>query len=274
MLLDELEKLKAEIKEAEAAEDNEQKQPELEETEQESLPESEETEEKETEAPVKEEKEKLDDAGYARLRREAAAEKKRADKLEREIAELQNAKNKETEELFEEKAPINNELQSMLQEHRVSKAEREFSMFESKVRNQYPEYDAISSEYASAMYNSMKIQNPRKSELELGEMTKNAILMRAAELARNGYENPVEELFHEVKELGFTGKSITKAIQKEEKISPDLRVVAENRKRSANFTASNGRSESNLTLAAASDLPISEWAKLSKSEKQRILQGR
>ena len=126
------------------------------------------------------------------------------------------------------------------------------------------------------MYQSIRLQNPRKSDIELNEMTKNAIIMQAADLARQGYENPVEELFHTAKELGYTGKSLQKeeAPQKEEKLTPDLKKVADNRKRSTGMTANNGRSEGLMTLShAATQLTAAEWGRLPKAEKARLMYG-
>jgi len=46
------------------------------------------------------------------------------------------------------------------------------------------------------------------------------------------------------------------AESKEETIKPDLKKVAENRKRSTGMTAANGRSTGVMTPAAAAELPV------------------
>lgn len=279
MLLDEIKKMKEELAQAEEKEVQEVETEKEEEVEAEETKEDIEKDEKtEQEPEIKEEKseeKELDNAGYARLRREAAAEKRRAQQLETELNELRKAK--EVEETTEEAPlPLPPEMQSIIEDHRLDRAEREFSIFENKVKEQHPEYNAVSSEYAAAWYHAIKLQNPRKSDIELGEMTKKAIIMRAAEYARAGYENPVEEMYHEARELGFTGKSLQReerAESKEEKVQPDLRKVAENRKRSTGMTANNGRSEGVMTVGAAANLSASEWAKLPAAEKRRLMYG-
>lgn len=285
MLLDELKRLKEELEESqkeelplnEEAEDSEEAiQDEVVEEQPEINEQDEETKEKEPEKPKEEVKEELDNAGYARLRREAAAEKLRAEKLQKEIEELRKAK-EETREL-EEVTPLSPEIQSIVEEHRVSRAEREFQIYENKIKQTDPGYSAVASEYANAMFQSMKMQNPRKSDVELSDMTKLAILQQAGEFARAGYENPVEELYNHAKSLGFTGKSFAKSEPEpkkevEEKLQPDLRKVAENRKRSSGMAASHGRAEGQMTITAAADLTAAEWAKLPISEKKRLMYG-
>ncbi len=280
MLLDELARMKAELAEREKEGQEEEKEEVIDEPkveEEEKVEEVEEKPEEEKKAEPKEDKDELDTNGYMRLRREAAAAKRQAEQLEREVQELRNAKKEVEVDPAQEQAQISPEFQSVIEEHRLSRAEREFSMYEAQVRKDNPEYGAVASEYAQAMYQSIRLQNPRKSYIELNEMTKKAILMKAGEFARAGYENPVEEMYHEAKELGFTGKSFqkeeAKPEPKEEKLQPDLRKVAENRKRSTGMTANNGRSEGLMTMGAAADLSAAEWAKLPKAEKQRLLYG-
>jgi len=281
VLQDELEKMKAELAASETKEIEEiaPEEPEKEDDAEEAEDETQEKEEevKEPEKPVEKPEEKkpeVDDA-FMKIRREAAAEKKRAEGLQKRLEELEQEKKQETHQVQIEQAPLPPEFQSIIDDHRISRAEREFMMFESKARAENPKYDAVTSEYASALYQSFKVQNPRKSEVELNDMTKKAILIKAGEFARAGYENPVEEIYHEAKGLGFTGKSLQRQESKstEEKLEPNMKKVAENRKRSAGMAATNGRSEGMMTLKAAAELTSAEWAKLSKADKQRIMYG-
>lgn len=273
ILNEELERMKAEL----AAQEGKENEEIVEELKEESNEEAAETKEEPEKEEIKEEKPEekkpeIDDAGFARLRREATAEKRRAEAAEKELAELRKAK--EVVELPVE-APLHPEMQTVLEDHRINRAEREFSMFESKVKQQHPEYGAIATEYANAMAQAFRIQNPRKTDVEINDMTKRAILIKAGEFARAGYENPVEEMYHEAKELGFTGKSFQKQeSSKEEKLEPDMKKVAENRKRSSGMAASHGRQEGLMTLNAAADLTAAEWSKLPKADKQRLLYGR
>lgn len=280
MLLDEIKRLKEEIAKEKVVEE---KAEEIKEEVKEEAPE--EKEEKKPKPEIKEDitevkeerKVESEDVGAARLRRELAAERRRAQELEKEIAE--SKKPKETMEIDEEEAPIrlSPEVQEVVQEHRRRSAEEEFLSFESHAKKVHTDAGAVLNEYAVAMYQSLKIQNPKKSDVELNKMTKNAILMQAGEYARAGHENPVEEMYHTAKELGYTGNSFqkaeTKPEPKEEELKPDLKKVAENRKRSTGMTANNGLSEGLMTLTAATDLTAAEWAKLPKAEKQRLLYG-
>lgn len=279
MLLEELEKMKKQLAEAEEKDTMTEEDEQQEEAQEEIKEETKEEEKAEQEPEVKEEKkeevkEEPQD-NYARLRREAAAEKRRAEQLERELAELRKAKEQQIEE--QEQVQIPQGLEPVIAEYNTRQAEREFLAYEEKVKKQYPEYSAISSEYASAMYQAIKIQNPRKSEVELSEMTKRALLIKASEYANKGYENPVEEMFHEAKELGYTGKYFqreeVKPEPKEEKLQPDLAKVAKNRQRSSGMTGSNGKSEGMMTSAAASELTAAEWARLPIAEKRRLMYG-
>ena len=106
--------------------------------------------------------------------------------------------------------------------------------------------------------------------MQIAEKTKDTILTKAAHYVRDGF-NPIEELYHEAKELGCTGKSYAKEESKEEEIKPDLKKVAENRKRSTGMTSSGGKSEGQMTKLAAAELSVAEWKRLPPSEKARLL---
>ncbi len=276
VLNDELEKMKAELAAQEGKENEEVKVEELEkESDEKEIEQPEEKEEikEEHKEEVKEKEEKLDDAGYARLRREAAAAKRQAEQARQELEELRKVKEVPAE--IDTEVPLSPEMQAIVEDHKLGRAEREFLMFESKAKQIHPEYGAVAAEYAAAMYQSFKVQNPRKTDIELNDMTRRAIFIKAGEFARAGYENPVEEMYHEAKELGFTGKSFQKQEVKEaeEKLQPDMKKVAENRKRSSGMAAVNGRQEGLMTLGAAADLTAAEWARLPAADKRRIMYG-
>ena len=245
-----------------------------------------ESEKKEDEKPAEEakeepkkeepkEEEKLDDAGYARLRRQAAAAEKRAREAEERLA----AKTQEAQvEDVEEQAaiPLSPELEEIVKDHRLSRAEREFTKLESKFAASEPEYDAISSQYTAALAASIKIQNPRLTPAEVGEKTKDALLHKAAAFVRAGFD-PIEELFHEAKELGFTGKAAKKEPEQEPKVvekeepRPDMKKLAENRAKSTGMAGASGKSEGQLTLRAADEMTNAEWMALPLSERKRLM---
>jgi apoptotic chromatin condensation inducer in the nucleus len=234
-------------------------------------------EQKPVEQPKPEEKpeEKPDAMAFQRLRREEAAAKKRADALEAEIAALKAAP------LLEEqpKTERDPEVEEVKQELRTRKAEREFQSLEQKFARTQPDYEAVSAEYAMALAQSIRIQNPRLSVGEVAEKTKDSLLRKAASYMRDGFD-PIEELFHEAKELGFTGASFRKqapakeeAKATEEEIAPDMKKVAANRARSTGMTGASGKSEGQMTKQAAADLSVQEWQKLPQAEKRRLMYG-
>ncbi len=238
---------------------------------------------KEEEKPIIEEKpkeeekkeESPDALAFQRVRREAAAAKKLADERETEISELRAKLAAPKEESVDQPA-VDPEIQSMLQSHRMVQAEKEFMSLESKFASANPDYHAVSSEYALALAQSIKIQNPRLSSAEVAEETKKAIIVKSANFLNKGFD-PIEELYNEAKELGFKGNSFKKEAKEEPKeekeIKPDMKKLAENRAKSTGMTASSGESKGQLTKQAAADLSVAEWAKLPKSEKQRLLYG-
>ncbi len=233
-----------------------------------------EVEEKPKEEVKEQPKEESPDAlAFQRVRREAAAAKRLAEEKETEISELKAKLAAPKEEAVEQPA-VDPEIQSMLQSHRMVQAEKEFMSLESKFASSNPDYHAVSSEYALALAQSIKIQNPRLSSAEVAEETKKAIIVKSANFLNKGFD-PIEELYNEAKELGFKGNSFKKETKEEpkEEIKPDMKKLAENRAKSTGMTASSGESKGQLTKQAAADLTTAEWMKLPKSEKQRLLYG-
>lgn len=263
-----IEELKKGIEEAKEREGQEPAQ------EEEKTEESVEEDEKAEEEKLVEEKkeEEPDSSAYARMRREAAASKKLADERAREIEELKRPK--ETEE--NEAAPLTAELENVIQDYRTNQAEREFKRFENEVRKNDPKYDAVTAEYAQALAGSFRVQNPRLSPEDIAELTKRTLLEKAGAYVRAGYSNPVEELYHEAKELGFTGKSFDKKEEVEKEIKPDMKKVAENRKKSTGMAASSGESKTDITrqYIMQNGMPTNaEWSKMSAAQKKSLMYG-
>jgi hypothetical protein len=281
-LLSEIDSLKEQIEEAKKREEGMVEEPE-EAVEEEAAPEPEEEapkeEEKAPEQPEEKPEAPLDDAGYAKLRREKAAAQKLAEKEAAEKAELQ----RQLDELLRapreeaEQPVIAPEISEILQEHRVSRAEREFVALEAQFKARTPDYDGVAAEYTKALADSIRIQNPRLTPVEVAERTKMQILQQAGELVRNGFD-PIEEMYHTAKELGFTGKSFQQAAEQPKEESkpepkPDMAKVAANRARSAGMAGGGGESRGQMTKQAAADLSPAEWAKLPADEKKRLLYG-
>lgn len=222
-------------------------------------------------APVVDEK--PDAAAFQRLRREAAAAKKQAAEAETKRLEMETRMAERDAEPKEEAAPlpIIPGLDDMLRSHQLTRAEQEFKGMESSFRRTNPEYDAIANEYGMAIAQSIRIQNPRLSNDVIAERTRETILLKAAKFLNDGFD-PVEELFHEAKDLGFNGQSAKKAEPaKEIEVKPDMAKLAANRSKSTGMTAASGRSAGQLTQKAATELTSAEWMKLPAAEKHRLL---
>lgn len=222
----------------------------------------------EEEKPKEEPEEKPDNSAFAKLRRDAAAYKRRAEEAERANEELRT-KPKEEAEVKEEAPRVAPEIEEMVMSHRMSKAEQEFQSLEGKFRASNPEYDSVAEQYANALAQSIKVQNPRMSNAEVAERTKKTILLKASQYVQEGYD-PIEEIYQEAKELGFSAKK-KEAAKEQEEIKPDMKKVSANRARSTNMAATNGRSQPQMTQAAAADLTVAEWSKLSKEEKRKLM---
>lgn len=286
-LLEERERLRTALAESLQAENEEGKEQEESIVEQEEEPAVEEPakeeaeapkEEEKPEAPAKEEKpvaeEAPDKAAFQKLRRENAAARKRMAELETQLAQKEQAPAEEV--IAAEAAPISPELEEIVQKHRFNRAEEEFKSMERRYAATNPEYEAVSAEYAMALAQSIRLDNPHLSPAEIAERTKEKILKKAANFLKDGFD-PIEELYHTAKELGFTGKSFQRAaeteVQAKEEPKPDMKKLAQNRARSTGMGATTGRSEGMLTKEAAANMPIGEWSRLPKETKQRLLYG-
>lgn len=233
-------------------------------------------EEKQTVAPAEE---KPDDAAFARLRREAAASKKRALLLEEENNALKTPATAAPTEIATQE--ISPEVAEMLQDHRITKAEREFQTFEMQAKRKFPDFEEVTRAYTEALFGSLKVQNPRMSNMDIADRTKRIMLEKAGNFLNEGFENPVEEMYQEAKELGFKAKPIAAPAKEEEKeAKPDMGKVAANRKRNAGTAASSGESKTDLSAASImrNGMPTNaEWMKMSAPQKAAILaeaQGR
>lgn len=220
---------------------------------------------------VKVEEEKLDNSAYARMRREKAAAEKRAQELEARLQALESAKVQDSPAQMQEEVrafepdPV---LTEIVQTHRQIQAEKEFKALEDRFRQDNPNYDAVASEYALALAQSIKLQNPRLTSAEIAERTKNTILLKAADYLNRGFD-PIQELYHDARDLGFTGRREEQA-KPEKELKPDLKKVAANKSRSSGMAAASGTSEGTLTPSAAINMTVAEWAKVPHSEKVKV----
>jgi len=222
--------------------------------------------------PTKEPEEPLDNAGHARLRREARAAEKRAEELERQLQEERSKKSEPTE--TEEPVALPPELVSLVERDQIDRAARDFQVLEEKFRAKNPEYDDIASQYTSALAYSLKIQNPRLSNTEIMERAKKEILMRAGSYLRDGFD-PIEEMFHDAKEMGFKPRAKEEKPEAEVKeVKPDMKKVAENRAKSPGTAGTGGGADGQVTQKyAVENFTLKDWEKLSPAEAERLMYG-
>lgn len=234
--------------------------------------------EKPAEEPKVEEKkpEEEDAKGAARLRIEAKKERERADKLAEELKELRAAKEKPADASAEEEQPA--EISEIILDKKYDKATDEFKNFEEEVRATNPEYDAVAAEYAAAIKWKVRLDNPKLKGEALNKATMREILNQAGTYAAKGYENPVEAMFNEAKELGFTGASAKEAdpakeTEEKAKAKPDMKKVAENRAKSSGMAGSGGGdARGQLTKKyAVENFTLADFSKLSDAEAAALL---
>jgi len=227
-------------------------------------------EEKEPEKPAV-----LDDSAYARMRREARAAEKRA--LEAETRLAQELSKKSAEISAEQAAPsaqVPDELLEVVEERQFKRAAIELERIEGEFRRSVPDYDAVANQYANAVAQSIRIQNPRLTPKEIAEKAERTILLKAASFSSQGF-NPVEEMYYEAKELGFGAQSTPPKSTEEPApvLRPDMKKGAANRARSSGMAAVGGKSEGQLTQSAADNLTVAEWAKLPVETRERLMRG-
>lgn len=222
--------------------------------------------------------EPADNAAWARMRREAAAANRRAEELEAKKAELEAriAALENHDFAQEAPAPIEDPVLSKIKEtYNKEAAWKEFVAIEQDFSRKVPDYAAVSAQYAQALVESIRLDNPRANEAELREIAAEKVLRKAAAYVRAGFD-PAEEMYHDAKTLGFTGKNSVEnkeTREVEEKIKPDMKKVLVNRQRSAGMAAAGGYSEGNLTMQTAASMSPREWAKLSADQKRALIPG-
>lgn len=229
-------------------------------------------EEKEAKEEAKKDEEPLDDKGFARLRREKAALEKKLKDAEAKIA---NPDGEEKE--ADASTGMNEEFLDIIQERRIEKATREFAVLEEDFKKNVSDFDDISNGYKAALYQSLRLQNPRRSHVELLEDTKNVLLNKAGMYIKQGLD-PIQEMYEEAKSLGF--KAISKEEAKDDEgnedpeIKPDLDKIAKNKKKNAGMVGGKGAGAGGqLTRESAADMTSGEWMRLPAAEKKRILSG-
>lgn len=204
------------------------------------------------------EEEKPDNAAFAKLRRELAAEKKRNEELKQRFEKPQ-----EEDEIQE--TSHDDAYKELLIEKQYRDAEIEFQGMEQEFSQGYDDYNDAAAAYASAMYHSLKFQNPDLPDSKVQLMTKRAILHRASEDLRNGYD-PIERIYNAGKQ--YIPKEEKKETPMKRKSVSDIK---KNQKRSSSMASSGSSSTPTMTADAAANMPLSEFAKLSETERRELL---
>lgn len=287
----------AEKPEPEKEEEGDDEEPENPDAENDGDAEDEETDKDEGEKePEKSPEEQLDASGYARLRRELAAERKARQELESRLSApvqpvTQPVKNAPNPEPDVNKDPVawvkwqKEEMEREVREIREWKQEQErrneainlevaaaqeFKAIEAEFKASVPDFDDVADHFNNKMAQSIAMIEPHLTQEQVIAKVKDRVLRMAGEYVRQGL-NPVEELYHLSKErYGYTPR-VEKEDDDEPK-KPDLSKVAANKKRNAGTAAAKGSGAMpQLTREAAAEMSVADWAALTPQEKQRLL---
>lgn len=250
----------------------EQPQEDLENTEVESEEESQdESEEEENQEEEQDIPEKLDNEAYARLRREkAAAERERA-ALELRLKELESGKAETTKE--NQPSEEDYYLSEIIQEKKLNDARAHLASIENEFQKDVADYSDVVGEYARAVANAYRLNNPRASQDEIVKNVERSFIEKAASYYAKGL-NPAEELYNDALSLGFKAQKKQEEDKKEDtKRKPDLDVIAKNKERSSNMAGGSRNSGGIPTKNYVIDMPLSEFSKIHPDELRRIERG-
>lgn len=244
----------------------------------------------------KEEEPKLDNAEYARLRREKKAMQRQLEQAQQNVqqpaqvaeqpivaqaqADPEPDRANQYPQWMEWKIRQNEDkiakFEKAQQETEVKQKQREieqsaiqeFQSFEADFKAIEPSYDDAAEFYTKQLGNSFKLLHPNATPNQIGDAIRSHVLYKAAQYYNAGLD-PAEELFAEAQNLGFTKKE-----SKKETAKPDMNKVLENRSRNSGMAATSGVEKKKTNLQSAASMTTGEWAKLTKAEKDIILKGR
>jgi len=207
------------------------------------------------EEPKKEEK-TADD--FARERRERVAEAKRIKDAERRAEEAEaRAAALEAPETAEQ-TEIHPDILEIIEDKKFEKAGQEFSQLEEEFKRQAPsDFEEVSTGYKVALYNSIRLDNPRLTHDQLLKETNRKLLIKAGSYYNQGL-NPIEEMYHDAKSLGLSYKQPEPKEEVKER-KPDMNKVHENQKRSAGMAGAPGRGTASFQPNTA--MTIADWSK-------------
>jgi hypothetical protein len=157
----------------------------------------------------------------------------------------------------------------------IRNAIEEFTGIEQSYKGQNPDYLNAISHARNKYADSIKTLYPKMTDSQINTAIDHEILKFASECSQKGL-NPAEELYDmAIERFGYAkqapkveepAKPEPKA-EKRPDLKPDLRVVSNNKKRSATPLAGGGRGGSiPLTKEMADDLTLGEFSKLTPDQ--------
>jgi len=258
--------------------------------------EAEETEVVETGADDKEPA-KDDHAAWARLRREKAEEKRRADELNARLVALeaaklqkpddtkkedeapdpdedmagyllyQDKKNKETITELKRKLELR-EQQDQLAQQRQQAIQNFGHIISEFKEKKAPDFDAAAQVVESELHKAIRLQNPLMHQSKVKEMVASEILRIANQFAANGL-NPAEEFYSLAHEIGYK-KQVAQPQQADVKPVAKQKTLTEIekvRKRAATGLNAGGATGSqSIGVDILQGITIADFAKLTPSQ--------
>lgn len=253
-------------------------------------------EDEKTPDPDKEEEieDKPSDAAYARIRREKKAAEVREQELQRQLDELRIARNPEKKEesnpdpqpnrqdnyeawlewnIRQTQSKVDDltdwkkdQTQTTEKQQTIQGAIREFQVIETEFKKGAKDYDQAADYLHGQIKRSISLLNPSMKGTALDQATDMAILTHASGFAQQKL-NPAEELYHMAQEHGYK----LDATQKQEKPTPNLKKIEDNKRRSATPLKAGGQNGSlALSKEAAIDMSMAEFAKLTPIERAEL----
>lgn len=224
----------------------------------------------------------VDNAAIARMRWEAAEERRKREALEAEIAALKNPakplpdKEENWEAHAEARIETTEERLKRLEEElaaerakkeassNIEQAKQEFDQYEQIFKKDQPEYEDARTFLVQNIARSIKMLNPYATTKDIISGVETALLTRGRDAVLAGV-NPAAAIFQEAKAIGYT-----KQEQKQEPAKPKLEKLATNRPKTAGMAGSGGGSNPLPTVESALKLSNAEFSRLSEADFARL----
>lgn len=255
---------------------------------------AEEVEEKESQPEEKEEKaeevveekkeEKVDNAAYARLRWEAAENKRKYEELLKKQEEERTApkqlpdkaenweayteaKLETTEERLERlERELAEEKAKKQQANIIEQAKQEFDLYEQEFKTKAPDYEEARTFLVQNIARSVKILNPAATTQELVKAVEVALLTRGRDAVVSGI-NPAAAIYQEATQIGWSKAEQPK---KESVRKPDLSKIGANKAKSAGMAGSGGGASTKESVEEALSMSNAELSRLTDADFERL----